>query len=331
MPDDQDKDVAVREYRRSLCDALYTQFAPLHRLLPEFGLASQKDSSASAQVTGEELIPRTQELENPDWCGTTNDTLQTQRTREERAEGAPGPARAVAPQNSLLWSPGSTITYYLQQQEYRENPIADPGRRSRYQTLMDAFEEWSKYSGIQFVPVDNDFVANTRIFFHENIGNYQSSSVGDQSWTNIGKDSLKRIIPIQGTGGLPSTSMYLYLPQTPGGWVPGSLDSIYARRNCLHEVGHLLGLRHETANPRSKTVYYEYSPSAEDLPWIWTEWDPSSIMLYPKQLLLPPYWPNRTVYNTVLSPLDMCFVTVSKHLVALDFAKISVDVVFAKA
>ena len=252
-----------------------------------------------------------QALINWDFCAT-EDYVPTEERHREIREGDHGPARGLAPQQELLWQPGDIITYWFQQSDYRADTPQDPNRSIRRQVLLRAFDRWSAVSRLQFITAQGESNASVRIWFHEDVvGPYKALSTfkPNRSWTEIGTRNKVRDRPDKLDGGYKSTSMYLKLPE----FSRGTFEEALATRICLHETGHILGLRHEAGSPRSKQAKFEYAPSAEYVPMFWTEWDPKSIMLYPGKALLSTSTanPGITKANMELSKGDEAFVTVS--------------------
>ena len=249
------------------------------------------------------------------WCASEDIPQGAEIPAEggRKVEGAIGAARAVAIEQDYLWAPGSTITYWFQQEEYRLPQIADPYRRLRRRALLNAFLEWSDCSGLTFEEAEQDNGADIRIFFAETEGVYLKYSTNTNCWTSIGRHGQNRARKDKPAGGYPSTSMYLTLPPEHPGQGPDADDELWAKRRCLHETGHALGLRHEAGNPRTLQKVFEPSPNMLYLPVLWTEWDPLSIMSYPNEPLKAnaPGYPARTPFTVDLSVLDKAFVAVS--------------------
>ena len=280
-------------------------------------LLGRTQGISSVGIPGRGLDNRDDSIESLDWCASELHISAEEIRDEERAGADSGPARGVAPNKDLLWPPGSVITYWFQQPEYRAPPPTDPWRFHRRRILLNSFVEWESCSHLQLREATRDGDATVRIFFHENQGPYSALSLYPSSWTEIGRRQMALSRDDKLPGGYDSTTMYLNLPQPRLNEAFNTTHQAFTRRTCLHETGHLLGLRHEAANPRSLQRDYELSPSYSYLPMFWTEWDPFSIMLYPGREVLPGAfgWPELTGFNTEISQWDQALVAVSMHLI----------------
>ncbi|THH27511.1 hypothetical protein EUX98_g6673 [Antrodiella citrinella] len=186
-----------------------------------------------------------------------------------------GPAHAVTVVNASLWLPGDSIKYWYQQKLY-QGPIVDglfEPRINRVERLESVFKEYEAVVNVKFVEAKSEADSDVRIWFKE------SDGVQERSWCWIAKDSKdssKKNDPSI-CGGNERTTMYLNLPRSD----PQSKNKVKTEerlnRTCRHEVGHLLGLLHEHSSPKTKTVS-KVDPTAA----AWTDYDPKSIMLYPK-------------------------------------------------
>ena len=346
MPPGPNRDTTVENYRIHLSTVLFDRFVP-NRPPPAFGLNANNSTFGNQQhegsraITGDDASGRawandgqpTQENEdlvNPNWRASQT-PAQVREVHEERKGSNISPARGVAPSSNLLWSPGSTITFFFQQPEYQTLEVTDPTRNARRKALFDAFREWASCSGFVFRMTD-DPNANVRIFFHEGQGPYRGLSTNNESWTATGTKNLDLNRADKPSGGYPSTSMYLHLPQTSRSWGPDQVNGIFARRHCLHETGHLLGLRHEAANPRSLQKNYEFPSHSDYVPAFWTDWDPFSIMIHPGEENLPstPWKARWTPYTSHLSPWDRAFATVRVILIKMNYTQYFTGLVFTR-
>ena len=236
-----------------------------------------------------------------------------------------GLARGVATTPDVLWAPGSTLWYWFQQPEYRLPPgQITEHRYYRRWYLETAFKEWAQLCKLDFKEGWDPDRSEIRIFFYEQEdAKYQEhfrKPTADEankriSWSMIGQSSVQTNLYTE-SGGYSNTSMYLELPPLP--WPQGSKTLEQAWGTLLHEVGHVLGLRHEHASPLNQTIIGEpKNPKLHPVD-TWTPWDPDSIMLYDNYDLKAPEgrdWlpgeSRKTKENLNLSQTDKFWIAVS--------------------
>ncbi|TCD66802.1 hypothetical protein EIP91_000938 [Steccherinum ochraceum] len=271
------------------------------------GGASESSSPGSIPIPGRGVDSNADKLRDDGWCCSEQPEFLAS-AREQKQSGASralGPARGVSVRESILWEPGYTIKYYLQQSEYRTDKLEE-SRESRLKWLVYCMNEWAGYSGIQFARTDNSQESDIRIFFHEEI-NYPHPR--PNSWSAIGTNCRTWINNPDRYSGEVFTTLYLKLDE-------GLLEADHPHfewnvGTIRHELGHTLGLRHEQASPLSQTSFVEPSDggvvTAGDEVGIWTDWDPQSVMLY-KNLALRGTMGQKTKENNEISVKDGHFV-----------------------
>ncbi len=192
-----------------------------------------------------------------------------------------------------LWAPGSIITFYFMQPD-------DPKKFSpRRAALIETFQLYQNSLRLSFQEVSDP--ANARVFVEFRPENNLS---GPDSWSLIGTDHQ----PIKTKAYPPAmvgTTLYLKfsLDNTP--W-----EAIHRQATLFHEVGHVLGLKHEHESPVTETV----DNPAQDT-GTFTRFDPNSVMLYRGHLFKPgsPFQnsgTDKTALNSFPSPVDFAFLLV---------------------
>lgn len=226
-----------------------------------------------------------------------------------------GAAKGVATLLDDLWLPGDTVTYsYLQ-----GSSEATEYRKKR---IRDTFNFYSAIANIRFqeIPFVSKLVsAAIHIYF----GPIPDNGAG---WTKIGKVSyayrqttgliLKR-------GGSTFSSFVISPEAMPKVAPTDKVDIIVEARTLYHEIGHILGLKHEHASPYTLTTD---KPDKEVS--VATYFDDKSIMLYADHKLRNSpgfdkikdrFDPGKTQFNHVPSTLDIAFIGVRRGLLLFFF------------
>lgn len=261
------------------------------------------------------------EVQEKGWCDSQLPGMLQQISGEVMDEPGIarglGPARGVSSVTEVLWNPGDTIKFHLQQPEYQIAAQAiNMGiamllpsnlREDRLYLLWNCMRQWADASRLTFQLVRSEAEADAKIYFFEEHLTYGHQ--GNNSWCAPG--TLCRTFrnnPFK-FGGTRSTSCYFVVPdgrlQGPG-VPPENLQK--ALRNFRHELGHMLGLHHEHVNPLSLTeiTLGDY----DELIGIWTSWDPRSVMLYAGEPLRGDPPGRTTQFFDNLSDSDRIFVKV---------------------
>ncbi|KAH8099648.1 hypothetical protein BXZ70DRAFT_240518 [Cristinia sonorae] len=255
----------------------------------------------------QKIIREITETEPAEWCASEErdmlegtgdvDNTDFEDSEDNTARGL-GPARGVAEGPAVLWKPRKKISYWFQQASYRP-PLLTPRRQEQRDLLVHVFGEWEAASGLQIREAANRDVAVIQIWISDSI-------VGPQNcWSRIGRRAINNPNVGNARGGDIDTTMFIHF--RPGSVGPGSAGRAWALKVCRHEVGHMLGLRHEHGSPLSQTV-----PTPEDNRdriAVWTDYDPLSIMLY-RNLPLAADPQTRTATNYEISAKDRAFVKV---------------------
>ena len=268
------------------------------------------------------------------WCAS-----QTPRAVKKEAQAAralraveDAPARGVTVVADMLWQPGDTLRYYFQQKEYQgELKTLTPARGHRRYYFEQALIQWARWSNLKFIPAFSGTKqeAEIRIFFYEQENpeyreyyrpraRNSTALVSKSAIGRLGEDFTvdgEPVIP-EMDWGFDDTTVYLELPPAP--WTQGTRDFEDAWSTILHEIGHVLGLRHEFSSPLSRTVANELGSDEREAIDAWTPWDPLSIMMYGNLNIKKPegrdWLPEemqKTPRNTKLSESDKFFIAVS--------------------
>lgn len=209
-----------------------------------------------------------------------------------------GVARAVegfdrSRSKTKLWAPGTIITFYFMQPN---DPIKFAPRRM---ALLQTFQLYQDTLRLSFQEVSDPMNARVFVEFRP-----ENDTKGPDSWSLIGTDH-KRHTTKAYPPAMVGTTLYLKfsLDNTP--W-----ESIHRQANLFHEVGHVLGLKHEHESPATETV----DNPAQDT-GTHTRFDPRSVMLYRGHRFrdgspLQVSGRDETVLNSFPSPIDLAFLLV---------------------
>ncbi|KAF8956725.1 hypothetical protein BDZ97DRAFT_154780 [Flammula alnicola] len=208
------------------------------------------------------------------------------RTEDFFGAGSTAASRAVATRYSDLWTPGATITYAWEQ----GNAIATPHRKDIIENVFVAYQE---RGNIRFQWVPKNEQAMVRIYFQ--VDDDPTSA----SWSRIGAEVRS---PIDAPGAPPQTGLFFNRFQVLEEVSQSLYHQTVEQHTVFHEIGHILGLRHEHTSPYTETTN---TPSDAAKMWIATQWDPKSVMLYPCQALKK--LPGMTGINPEPSGLDYAF------------------------
>ncbi|TCD60728.1 hypothetical protein EIP91_009622 [Steccherinum ochraceum] len=255
---------AIVEARKELARQLRLKYGGDLPLEPTKVPIRAVQGSASDGESGELCLSETPEM------------IEQMRQSEKKdvARGL-GPARGASVRSRLLWNPGETIRFYYQQPEYRGAAI-QWFRVLRKQRLSECMNQWTYWSGLQFLEVNTEAGSDVKIYWYESQPPYNH---GPRSWSTAGtKCRTYHNNPLLFDGNL-TTTMYL---RVPDGVLDASHSQLpYALQEMRHELGHVLGLKHEHISPFTQTVMVDENNAADEIIGIWTNWDPYSIMIYP--------------------------------------------------
>ncbi|KAH8099645.1 hypothetical protein BXZ70DRAFT_240399 [Cristinia sonorae] len=168
--------------------------------------------------------------EDPEVLGEGDDDIE-----EDDSDDDIGPARGVAEGENVLWPAGRTVYYWFQQGMYRP-PLMSPSRKTQRDIARQAFKEWSEASLLPIREAESEADAQIKIWISDAV-------IGARrSHSRIGRRALlEENDPTR--GGNRQTTMYLHFP--PGSLAAGTDGRFRALTMCRHEVGHMMGLRHE--------------------------------------------------------------------------------------
>ncbi|TCD66804.1 hypothetical protein EIP91_000940 [Steccherinum ochraceum] len=265
----------VRDLDRSLDD---------ETILEEVALQETNLEDEESQETMFEQTIDQKEAHASGWCGAQEpDVLAGEAFEEvvERDARALGPGRGVSVRAQYLWNAGYTITYFFQQAEYQNVNPRDDERLYRLHWLRHCMGNWTDACGIRFMHVATEAQADLKIWWHEPVLFPHGLHV---SWAAFGTFARNWVNTPLTHGGQANTNLFLRM-RYPGILFPNHPQLDWILRDMRHELGHILGLRHEHVSPLSQSqAVFEQVPDTQRI-GIWTNWDPQSIMIYNDQPL----------------------------------------------